>query len=289
VRVLLFGKGHLGMGFLSDRNFMDSNEVIVIHRNNLDEYADNPLQLNKIDLAILAIGESGGVAFNIENGHSLFKKNIDLNSKIFRIVSTLGCRTINLVPSCVYPVSDFGVKSKETDLFKGQPELTSLEYAHSQLNRIKTLNETIDQSLLKHVVLTNIFGSSNSEKKNSHFFDHLTQAIEVSKNNRVVLKGSADAVRDFLYNKEISGIVHFLITNWNSIESVTNFAGYGGSRIADIANEFLKTLNLQLDIHFDNPELMGSRYKVLDDSKARLLGWEPRYRFKDAILDWHQR
>jgi nucleoside-diphosphate-sugar epimerase len=171
-------------------------------------------------------------------------------------------------------------------LHKGQLEISSFEYAKSQLCRMEMLNNSIDSNLIRHLIVTNIFGDSKSTVKNSHFFDHLIEAIKSSSHGKLILRGSGEATRDFLYNNELAQVFGFLEKNWDSMHQVTNFAGYGGMKIKDTVELFLETLNLKLNVVFDSPEFSGADYKVLDDSVSTEMGWRPRYSFAEAIRDW---
>jgi nucleoside-diphosphate-sugar epimerase len=286
VKILVFGKGHVGHGLLSDRGILGKNDIKVIDKKNINNFDITSRDLSGTELIIFATGISGGVEFNLKNRHELFEKNMELNSKITKISASSNCRIVNFVPACVYPIKDHGIKSKETDLYEGPLEISSLEYAKSQLSRMEMLNSSVDSNLIRHLIVTNIFGDSKSSLENSHFFDHLIKGINSSSYGRLLLRGSGDATRDFLYNKELTQIFNFLEKNWNSMDLVTNFAGYGAIKIRDAVELFLKTLNLQREVVFENPEFIGTDYKVLDDSNSRIMGWRPRYSFANAIRDW---
>lgn len=286
MKIVVFGKGHVGNGLLSDKRILRENDIKVIHKQNIHLVDFASRDFRDTELVILATGISGGVEFNLKNGNQLFQRNMELNSTITELSAAANCRIVNFVPACVYPVKVNGFKSKEIDLHKGQLEISSLEYAKSQLCRMEMLNNSIDSNLIRHLIVTNIFGDSKSTVQNSHFFDHLIEAIKSSSHGKLILRGSGEPTRDFLYNKELAQVFGFLEKNWDSIHQVTNFAGYGGMKIKDTVELFLETLNLKLNVVFDSPEFSGADYKVLDDSISTEMGWRPRYSFAEAIRDW---
>lgn len=286
MNALLIGKGHIGTGLLHYFETNKNSNVLVADSSNLESLVGEGTPLKKLNYVIIAAAVTGGVEHNVRHGVKLSQDNSKLNQLLAKVIKSTECQVINFVPSCVYPVSSTREKS-HPDLLGIEPlESTSRLFAESQLERIETLNSLVNSDMIRHIVLTNVFGLSNSSKPNSHFFDHLLSSTKRRSGDTIVMRGSGTGVRDFIYNKEIPGILEFILKSWNKLGTVTNFAGYGEIVIDAAAQLFIRTLGLNIKVIFDKPELQGVSYKVLDDTMVRNLGWKPLYTFEGALTDW---
>lgn len=285
MNALLVGKGHIGTGLL---HYFESNKnnILVADSLNLESLVSKGIPLKNLDYVVIAAAVTGGVEHNVRNGVNLYQENSKLNQLLAKVIKSTECKVINFVPSCVYPVSLTREKSRPNLLGIEPLESTSRLFAESQLERIGILNDLVSSDMIRHIVLTNVFGLSNSSKPNSHFFDHLLSSTKKRSGDTIVMRGSGTGVRDFIYNKEIGGIFEFILKSWNKLGMVTNFAGYGEIVIDAAAQLFIRTLGLNTKVIFDKPELQGVNYKVLDDSIVRKLGWRPVYTFEGALTDW---
>jgi nucleoside-diphosphate-sugar epimerase len=283
MKILLFGNGHVGNGISHNEKLNNQVEIVKINSKNIKDFRlKNPYEFEYV---VLGIGASGGVAYNIEYGKNLETLNLQLNQTILNIIDGYKGKVINLVPSCVYPTPKNNKPIEEHHLGIEPLEPTSALYARTQLSRINELNQNFGYHRVKNLVVTNVFGISASSNANSHFFDHLLQKINLKENKEITLHGSGTSIRDFIYNKDIGNILKFVIAKFENIENIMNFGGYGPMKIEDIAKLFCRSSGQNVNIVFEEGKNAGANYKVLDDTKARKLGWMPEYDYESAFKD----
>ena len=105
--------------------------------------------------------------------------------------------------------------------------------------------------------------------------------------DRLVLWGSGEPLREFLYVDDLADALVFMMQNYNPKENFKNShinVGMGKDiKIKDLASFVQKVVNFKGKIEWDTNKPDGTPKKVLDTTKLNSLGWQPKTSLKDGI------
>ena len=107
------------------------------------------------------------------------------------------------------------------------------------------------------------------------------------KNGKLLLWGSGEPLREFLYVNDLADALVFLMQNYEVKDNFKNShvnVGMGKDiKIKDLASFVKKVVDFQGEIQWDTQKPDGTPKKVLDTSKLNSLGWEPKTSLKAGI------
>ena len=112
--------------------------------------------------------------------------------------------------------------------------------------------------------------------------------------NQVLLWGSGEPYREFLYVDDLADASIFLMERYN-YKDIGEFVNIGSGKeikIKDLANIIRDAVSFDGDINYDPSKPDGTPRKLLDISRIKTLGWEPKTSFEEGIrktYEWYEK
>jgi len=313
----VFVAGHRGMvgsaivRYLAKSGY-DSDSVITRSRQQLDLTDQRKVYdffaSQKIDHVYLAAAKVGGIHANNTYPAEFIYQNIVIQSNIIHAAFQHGVqRLMFLGSSCIYPKMA-PQPIPEQALMTGPLEPTNEPYALAKIAGIK-LCESYNRQYgtdFRSVMPTNLYGpGDNYHPQNSHVVPGLIRKFheaKISGAKSVTIWGSGRPLREFLHVDDMAeASVHLLNIDrafWNTqTEPMRNHINVGSGEdlsIADLAELIRRTVGHDCTLEFDSTKPDGTPRKLMDNSRAKSLGWEPRidlpsglrHAYEDFLMTW---
>jgi GDP-L-fucose synthase len=313
----VFVAGHRGMvgsaivRYLAKCGY-DQDRVITRCRQQLDLTDQRAVSeffaAQKIDHVYLAAAKVGGIYANSTYPADFIYQNIVIQSNIIHAAYQHGVqRLMFLGSSCIYPKMAAQPMPEEA-LMTGPLEPTNEPYALAKIAGIK-LCESYNRQYgtdFRSVMPTNLYGpGDNYHPENSHVVPALIRKFHEAKISgaaTVTIWGSGRPLREFLHVDEMAeASVHLLNIDralWNTqTEPMRNHINVGSGEdlsIADLAELIRRTVGHDCTLEFDSTKPDGTPRKLMDNSRAKSLGWEPRidlpsglrHAYEDFLMTW---
>lgn len=257
---------------------------------NLSDFV-NYCKFNEIECIIYAVGKVGGILDNSLNQGNYLLYNTELALNLFKVVKQTNLKKIiTFGSSCMYPLNA-SQPFKESSLFSGKVEKTSLGYALSKLILSQgglLLNEEKDACKFISVIPNSCYGPNDDFDPNTaHVLSSLLvkfHKAKINKTKSVSLFGTGVAKREFIYSDDVAHAVFFLLENLKENINLPINIGTGiEMSILDLAQKIKKIVGFDGEIDFDKDKPDGALRKILDSSYLNGLGWKYSYTVDDAI------
>ena len=274
-------------------------------RNNLDlldyEAVKSWFRKNKPNTVIIAAARVGGILANSTKPYDFIFENIRIETNLIEASREFGIKKIMFLgSSCIYPrLCDQPIK--EEYLLKGYLEPTNQWYAIAKIAGIKLCESLKLQYGIDTISLMpcNLYGvGDNYNIESSHVIPGLINkfySAKINKNNKVVCWGSGQPLREFLYVDDLAEASFFILNKWETAKNnseINNFfknlswlnIGSGSEiSIKELAFLIAKLIGYQGDIVWENSIPDGTPRKILDISKIKSLGWEPKIKLEEGL------
>ena len=133
---------------------------------------------------------------------------------------------------------------------------------------------------------TNLFGpNDNFDLETSHVVPALIRKFHEAKSGKkkkVILWGSGNAYREFLYVDDLAYACIFLMQKYNDSETI-NIGKGKDITIHALAQLVKKIVGFKGRINWDRSKPDGTPRKKLDISKLQKLGWKPQTSLTEGI------
>lgn len=290
----IYVAGHNGMvGSAIVRNLIDSgyNNIITRSRSQLDLTNQNQVKYffenEKPEYVFLAAAKVGGIKSNNDFKADFIYQNLMIQSNIIQSSYESGVKKLLFLgSSCIYPkLSPQPIK--EEYLLSGYLEPTNDAYSIAKIAGIKmcqSFNQQYGTNFIS-VMPTNLYGpNDNYDLITSHVFPALIRKFHEAKinNTDVVVWGSGNPKREFLYVDDLADACIFLMNNYDESDIVNIGTGEDIS-IRDISYLIMETIGKKCDIIFDTTQPDGTLRKLLDVSKLHDLGWKHKTSLQEGI------
>lgn len=269
-------------------------EVIRVSRKNLDLLDSTATREFFMDtrpsLVIDAAARVGGIGVNNSLPVEFLQDNTLIQSNLMRAChEAMVEKFVFLGSSCIYP-RDSKQPIKEEYLMTGPLELTNSAYAVAKISGIELVNSYRKEFGRRWISLmpTNLYGrGDNFDLNSSHVLPALIRRFieaEALEKEEVVLWGSGSPLREFLHVDDLANAVHLAIKNFDS-QIHLNIGSGNEISIRDLASLVAKVSDFKGKIVWDNTKPDGTPRKVLDSTRMRNLGWEPKISLEQGISD----
>ena len=189
--------------------------------------------------------------------------------------------------SCIYP--KFAAQPlKEESLLSDYLEQTNEPYAIAKIAGIKLTEAYRDQYDCNFIsaMPTNLYGTGdNYHPQNSHVIPGMIhkfyKAIQENK-SEVELWGTGTPMREFMHSDDLAEALVFLMNTYNERQFINIGTGEEVS-IKRLAEMIKATTGFKGKIHFDTTKPDGTPRKLMDSSKIKSLGWQPRIGLNDGL------
>ena len=236
----------------------------------------------------VAAGKSGGIQANRERGAELMLHNLEVATTMIPSAHRHGVtKLLYLASSCVYP-RDCAQPMKEQDLMTAPLEATNGPYALAKLAGMQLCQAYRQQYGANFVVAipTNIFGPGDSfDPDNSHVVASLMRRMDDAKRGRrdhIDVWGTGMPVRELMPVADLARACLHVMELYED-EAPVNMGNGHGLTIAELAESIRGVVRFRGEIRFDTSRPDGMPQKILDSSKLRALGWEPRVQLDHAL------
>lgn len=292
---IIYVAGHRGLvGSAIVRNLRKNGfeNIITVPHAEMDLTDQSAVQRffseNKIDYVILAAAKVGGILYNSTYQADFLYENLMISSNVIHASAKNNVKKLlYLGSSCIYPKLA-PQPIKEDYLLTGPLEPTNEGYALAKIAGLK-LCEKFRQQYGKNFISlmpTNLYGEGdNFHPENSHVIPGLMNRFHRAKVNNapsVIIWGSGKPRREFLYVDDLADAILLALKNYN--ESLTLNIGTGEDiSIFDLSKLVAEAVGYKGEILTDPSKPDGTPRKVLDVSRVKALGWEPKYSLVEGL------
>ena len=213
-----------------------------------------------------------------------------------------GCqRLLFLGSSCIYPKLA-PQPMPESALYTGVLEATNEPYAIAKIAGIK-LCESYNRQYgtdYRSVMPTNLYGQNdNFHLDNSHVIPAMIRKFhdaKTSQSSTVTLWGTGTAMREFLHVDDMAAAcLHVMDLSKPAYQACTepmlshlNVGTGTDVTIRELAETIQHVVGFTGDIIWDSSKPDGTPRKLMDNSKIKSLGWQPKIALQAGLADTYQ-
>lgn len=300
----IFVAGHRGMvGSALVRQLSERTDVELVLRSRQElnllsqQEVEKFFQTEKINQIYLAAAKVGGIHANNTYPADFIYQNLMIECNIIQSAYCAGVnRLLFLGSSCIYPKLAQQPMA-ESELLQGSLETTNEPYAIAKIAGIK-LCESYNRQFgtqYRSVMPTNLYGiHDNFHPENSHVIPALMRRFHEAKVNgeqQVTVWGSGKPLREFLNVDDMAAASIHVMELEDSIYqqfvspmlSHINVGTGTDCSIAQLAELMAEVVGFTGKIVFDPSKPDGTPRKLLDVSRLKRLGWEPKISLPEGL------
>ena len=286
-------------------NKENGGELLLSKRKDLNlqdtEKVRDFISRNRPDIVIIAAAKVGGIFSNNKYPFEFLSQNLKIQHNLIEASFDFNIRRLLFLgSSCIYPKFS-NQPIQEEELMTKQLEKTNEAYALAKICGIKMCEYLKNQNNFDAICLmpTNIYGpGDNYHPENSHVFASLIRKFIIAKKNNldsVECWGTGSPRREFLHTDDLSKACIFALENWDpSCKNAPkdfdgnplNFLNVGTGidiSIKDLAELIANELDYKGLIKWNINKPDGTPRKLLNISRFKSLGWEPKIKLKEGI------
>jgi GDP-L-fucose synthase len=245
---------------------------------------------HKPDLIIDAAAIVGGIAANNKFRVEFLSKNLQIQNNLMDASHESNVeRFVFLGSSCIYP-RQCPQPIKEEYLMTGPLETTNSAYAIAKIAGIELIKSYRKQYSCRWISLmpTNMYGPrDNYDLETCHVFPALINRYVTARRNNsseVTLWGTGSAMREFMHSSDLASAVLIASEKYDS-DLHLNIGTGVDLTIKDLAQRISKFSNFHGETKWDSSKPDGTPRKVLDVSRLKALGWEPKISLDQGIQE----
>jgi GDP-L-fucose synthase len=291
----IYVAGHSGLvGSALLRNLFDAGYSDIITRTHGElDLCDKAatcrfFQQEKPAYVFLAAARVGGILANEANPVEFLAENEAVQNNVLLAARDAGVRKLLFLgSSCVYPKM-CPQPIREEYLLSGPLEPTNRAYAIAKISGIEMCQALRRQYGCDFIAVmpTNLYGpNDNFDLNSSHVLPALLRRTHTAKQQgeaRLVVWGSGKPRREFLHADDLAGACIFLMNDYSS-ERIINIGTGEDITIAELSYLIADIVGFSGQICFDPSKPDGTPRKVLDVSRLKRMGWQPRISLADGI------
>jgi len=243
-------------------------------------------------VVIDAAAKVGGIHANSTQPVDFLIDNLAIQNNLMTAAQHIDCsKFIFLSSSCVYPrLAKQPIK--ENYLLTGELEKTNQAYAIAKIAGMKLIESYQYQYGRKwfSVMPTNLYGEfDNFSIDSSHVLPAMIRKFHEAKinNENVSLWGDGSPLREFLHVNDLAEAVLLLLISYKENEPVNIGVGEDLS-IMELSNLIKDVVGFTGEVNWDQTRPNGTPRKLLDISKLKNLGWEPKIDLVKGITSTYE-
>jgi GDP-L-fucose synthase len=245
------------------------------------------------EYVFLAAARVGGIHANNTRRAEFIRDNLLIQTLTIHAAYRNGTRKMLFMgSSCIYPRLA-PQPMKEEYLLSGYLEQTNEPYAIAKIAGLKMAEAYRAQYGFDAISLmpTNLYGpGDNFDLDGSHVLPALMRKFHDAKlagAASVTIWGTGSPLREFLHVDDLAGAALFLMNTYSSSEIVNVGSGHEIS-IHDLALLIAKIVGFEGTTIQDVSKPDGTPRKLLDITRLRSLGWEPRIALEEGIRSTYE-
>lgn len=290
--------GHRGLiGSAVHRRFQAENYDNLIVADHADLELTNSSLVEQFfarlrpEYVVLAAGKVGGIIENKTFPADFINENLAIQLNVLRSAQRNGVKKLILFgSSCMYP-RECSQPMAEGALFSGYPEPTSMAYAVAKLSGIQmclAYNQQYGGQQFIPVIPNSAFGpNDNFDPTSGHVLSALIRRFHEAKAigaPSVMLWGTGSPRREFVYADDIADACLALLRgNTDRLALPVNLGSGSDISIRDLAATIASVVGYEGRIEWDSSKPDGAPRKLLDSSRIRAFGWEPKQDFEAGL------
>lgn len=285
-------RGMVGSAIVRELKRQGYDNIIVRTHAELDlcrqEQVEKFFAEEKPEYVFLAAAKVGGIMANQSALADFMYDNMILEMNVIHSAWQNGCKKLEFLgSSCIYPRMA-PQPMPESCLLTSELEKTNEAYALAKISGLKYceyLNRQYGTDFIS-VMPTNLYGpNDNYHPEHSHVLPALIRRFHEAKEaglKDVICWGDGSPLREFLYVDDLANLCVFLMNHYSGNETVN--AGTGKEiTIKDLATLVAGIVGFEGEIKWDTTKPNGTPRKLLDVSKATLLGWTYSTELEEGI------
>jgi GDP-L-fucose synthase len=293
-------RGLVGSAIQRTLNRYGYNNLVVKARSELDlldaKAVEKFFTRERPEYVFLAAARVGGIYANNSYPVDFLHENLQIQNHVFQNAWRVKVKKLLFLgSSCIYP-RDCLQPIQENYLLTGPLENTNRAYALAKIAGIElcqSYNRQYGTNFLS-VMPTNLYGiHDNFHPENSHVLPALIRRTHEAKVNslpEVVVWGTGKPRREFLLSDELAEACLHLMLHYNEGELVN--IGWGEDQtIKELAEAICRVVGYQGTVRFDPTRMDGTPRKVLDVSRLKALGWQPKitlHQGLEQVYRWYR-
>ena len=298
----IYVAGHNGMvgSILCDelvkrgyKNLIKKSSQEIDLKNQVDTF--NLIKYEKPEFIFLIAGKVGGIQANIKRPAEFLYDNLVIAANIIESAKRNNVKKLLFLgSSCIYPRLS-NQPMKEQYLLEGPLEPTNEGYAIGKIAGLKLCEYYNKQYGCNFIAAMppNLYGPrDNYLTDDSHVISALIKKIHIAKEKKkksIMVWGTGEARREFLYNEDLIDGLIFLMKNYN--ENLHINIGTGSDiSIYELAMMLKKIIGFEGEIIWDKSKPDGMPEKLMDSSRIFNYKWKPKVDLFNGLLktyDWY--
>jgi GDP-L-fucose synthase len=254
-------------------------------------------QQEKPDYVILAAAKVGGIHANNTYPADFIYQNMMIEANVINSAyENKVKRLLFLGSTCIYPKA-VEQPMREDALLTGVLEPTNEPYTLAKIAGIKLCESYNRQhgTDFRSVMPTNLYGvNDNFHPENSHVIPALMRRFheaKVNNNSEVVVWGTGNAMREFLYVDDMAAASLFVLeldgqtyqANTRPMLSHINVGTGIDVTIREMAETMKEVVGFKGELNFDTTKPDGAPRKLINVSRLSNMGWEYSVELKDGL------
>lgn len=233
-----------------------------------------------------------GIMGNLKNKGQAYLDNVRINTNVVEAAREAGAEKIVAMGSTAIYSDIVPLPMSEKDIWLGPPHASEAAYAHAKRGMLAHLEAYHSQYGLDFAfcISTNLFGPGD---KFDERFGHVIPSL-ISKFHRAATEGSAVEVwgtgspqRDFLYAKDAARAMRLIAERHTG---PINLATGTPVSIREAVEILCRVSGYRGEVLWDRTKPDGQKLRDYNITTLRDLGFEPQYRFSEALqetYDWY--
>lgn len=290
----IFVAGHRGMvgSAIVRRLEREDCTVLTVDRSELDlsragatrEWFDR----EQPDAVFLAAAKVGGIHANDTNPADFLGRNLAIQNSVIDAAYRSGvAKLVFLGSSCIYP-KHAEQPIREDSLLTGPLEPTNEWYAIAKIAGVKLCQAYRRQFGCDFVsaMPTNLYGpGDNYALLSSHVLPALIRKAHEARSKGeedLEIWGSGEPMREFLHVDDLADALVVVMQAYSDEPPINIGSGHELS-IADLARQIMDIAGLGGKLTRDLEKPDGTPRKLLDSSRIRAMGWQPRIDLRSGL------
>ena len=252
---------------------------------------DTFFRINNPEYVFLAAAKVGGIHANNKYPAEFIHDNLMIQTNVIDAAYRNGVKKlVFLGSSCIYPKMATQPITEDA-LMTGPLEPTNDAYATAKIAGIRMCRAYRQQYGFNAISLmpTNLYGpNDNFDLLNSHVLPAMIRKFHEA-DDKVTLWGDGSAMREFLHVDDLAEACYVCMQDYNESESINIGTGEDVT-IKELAETVSDIVGNKI-IWWDDSKPNGTPRKVLNVSKLKSLGWEPKISLRDGIqstYEWYK-
>lgn len=246
------------------------------------------------DYLIDAAAKVGGIYGNDAAPADFLSDNIRMQINILDAAKEFGLtRALFLGSSCIYPTNAQQPISEDS-FMTGPVEQTNFGYAIAKITgvmHVQALRQQFGCSFIS-AMPCNLYGfGDNFSIPGGHAFPMIMRRLHEAKlagDPRFLIYGTGTTLREFLHADDVADAALFLLRRYDGAAPINIGAGED-IEINKLAAMMADVIGYDGTFTHDLSKPDGVRSKLMDSSRIRALGWEPKIDLAEGIqrvYDW---